>query len=495
MLGLHDLEADQQNCIAFINSGEDSLIAADVGTGKTVISLTAAEHALIEGFVTRWLVLAPLLVATDTWAKEFGEWAHLRDIRFAIACGDEDQRVAAIESDAKVVVMNYENLQWLLERYPRPRSGKPDPLPFDGLICDEIDKLKEVSSKRFKAFRERVKIFNKRIGLTGTLIPNRLTEVWGQAYMVDGGQSFGRSFYKWRQEFFYPTDYNQRKWAPFPLTRDTIISRLSDLAHVLRARNLPEVVPVTPHMMTLDTETAQKYRALEDGFFLTIDDEKKRTRVIDAANTAVLGGKLQQICSGFSYVPPLKCTKCGGEPYKVEKGSGYKCRACKKVCKQDAVWHSNERILWLHNLAQSLGDQQLLVFYHFKEERDALLRVHPNLPTIGGGVSNVKARKHITDWNENRIKLLALHPASAGHGLNLQKSGAHHIAFLTLPWSGGLYKQVVGRLARRGQVAKQIFVHTALFRDTIDEDVFGAVTGKLDGMEDFLDDLELATAA
>ena len=152
-------------------------------------------------------------------------------------------------------------------------------------------------------------------------------------------------------------------------------------------------------------------------------------------------------------------------------------------------------MLWLHKLAESLGDQQLLVFYHFKEERDALLRMYPNLPTIGGGVSNAKARKHITDWNENHIKILALHPASAGHGLNLQKSGAHHIAFLTLPWSGGLYKQVVGRLARRGQIAKQIFVHTALFRDTIDEDVFGAVTGKLDGMEDFLDDLEFATAA
>ena len=464
MLRYTDLDSQQINAIAFIDSGEDSLICADVGTGKTVISLTAADHALLNGDVKRWLVLAPLLVATDTWAAEPEQWEHLQHCNMAIACGDEKQRWDAINGDADIVVMNYENLQWLMSLFPRPRKGQPDPLPFDGLICDEIDKLKDVSTNRFKDFRNRIKAFRKRIGLTGTLIPNKLTEAWGQTYIVDGGQSFGRSFYKWRQEHFYPTDYNQRKWAPFPNTRAYMIDTLKDLAFRLRAVGLPEVVPETPHYMTLPDDVRDVYAELERHLFIEVEDDKGKLRKIDAANSAVLSGKLQQICSGFSYVDKTK----------------------------EAVWHSTERFEWLAGLIERLGGKQLLMFYHFNEERDELLRRYPGLPYLGGGVSNAKARQHIAAWNNGDLPLMALHPASAGHGLNLQRSGAHHIAFLTMPWSGGLYKQVVGRLARRGQSAERIHVHTALFRDTIDEDVFGIVTGRLTGMESFLDDLEAA---
>ena len=472
MLTRTDLEADQINAVAFIASGEDSLICADVGTGKTVISLTAADEALLEGRVTKWLVLAPLLVATDTWAQEPEQWEHLQHMRMRIACGDEAERWDAInDPDADVVVLNYENLEWLMSLFPRPRTIKgvrePETLPFDGLICDEIDKLKEVSSKRFKAFRERIRCFNMRIGLTGTLIPNKLTEAWGQTYIIDGGQSFGRSFYEWRKKFFYPTDYNQRKWAPFPNTRQTMIDTLKDMAFRLKAHNLPPVIAQPSHMMTLPPEIRERYNELERHFFIEVDDEHGKRRTIDAANAAVLSGKLQQICAGFSY---------------VDKG-------------KDAVWHSKERFEWLHELRHSLSGEQLLVFYHFNEERDELLRRYPDLAYLGGGVSNKKARARIAQWNRGELDIMALHPGSAGHGLNLQKSGAHHIAFLTMPWSGGMYKQVTGRLARRGQTAPEIYVHTALFRDTIDLEVFGTVTGKLSGMEEFLDDLEYAIAA
>ena len=470
MLTRQDLEADQINAIAFIASGEDSLICADVGTGKTVISLTAADEALLEGRVRKWLVLAPLLVATDTWAREPEQWEHLQHLNMRIACGDEKQRWDAINSDDDIVVLNYENLDWLLSLYPRPKTirgvREPETLPFDGLICDEIDKLKEVSTNRFKAFRERIRAFNMRIGLTGTLIPNKLTEAWGQTYIVDGGQSFGRSFYEWRKKNFYPTDYNQRKWAPFPNTRAAMIDTLKDLAFRLVAQGLPEVVPMPSHMMTLPDEIRDVYAELERNFFIEIDDEQGKRRTVDAANAAVLTGKLQQICAGFSYVDKTK----------------------------EAVWHSRERFDWLEDLDARLGEQ-LLMFYHFNEERDELKRRYPDLAYLGSGVSNAKKLRHIAAWNAGDLERLALHPASAGHGLNLQKSAAHHIAFLTMPWSGGMYKQVVGRLARRGQLAEQIFVHTALFRDTIDLEVFGTVTGRLTGMEDFLDDLAHAIAA
>jgi len=460
-----DLEAEQRNCIEFINMGEDSLIAADVGTGKTVIGLTAAHNALQSGDVSRWLILAPKLVATDTWAQESAQWSHLDNDAVAIACGNEKQRLEALQSDCPIVVTNYENLQWLLKQYPRP-SKYDDPLPFDGLMCDEIDKLKSVSSKRFKDFRNRVKVFNKRVGLTGTLVPNNLTEVWGQTYMIDGGETFGRSFYAWRKDNFYPTDYKQYNWAPFPDTREKILESLTGLAFRLPAKGLPIVHNLAPVKLTLPAIVRSRYDELEEEFLLIIEDKKKNKRRVDAANEAVLVGKLQQICAGFSYVDRSK----------------------------EAVWHSYEKFDCLDNLCGPNGlGEQVLVFYHFREELDELKRRYPGLHYLGGGVSNSAARSAIQKWNAGELPMLALHPASAGHGLNLQKSGVHRIAFLTLPWSGGMYKQVTGRLARRGQTAKKIYTHTALFTDTIDEDVYGTVTGKLSGMEDFLDDLYALT--
>lgn len=461
MLDYSDLEKDQLDCIDFICSGEDTLVCADVGTGKTVISLTAADRALHEGKVTRWLVLAPLLVATDTWGPEPSEWRHLSHVNMAIACGTESQRLAALASDAEIVVVNYENLQWLLDQYPRKRGH--DPLPFDGLICDEIDKLKEVSSARFKDLRSRIPNFKMRIGLTGTLIPNQLTEIWGQVYIIDCGVTFGRSFYKWRKEYFYPTDYKQHKWAPFPNTRASIIESVADLAYRLRAVGLPPVVSRDPHKLIMPPGIRETYKELERQFYLMLEDADGKTREVEAANSAVLVGKLQQICAGFSY---------------VDKG-------------KDAVWHSKARFDWYDDLYQGLGEQ-ILVFYHFREELAELRRRYPHLHYLGGGVSNKKARASIAKWNAGELTQLALHPGSAGHGLNLQKSGAHHIAFLTLPWSGGMFKQVTGRLARRGQIADEIFVHTALFDNTVDYDVFGTVTGKLHNMEGFLDELEAA---
>ena len=190
---------------------------------------------------------------------------------------------------------------------------------------------------------------------------------------------------------------------------------------------------------------------------LVVKDAQGESREVEAANTAVLQGKLQQMCAGFSYVD-------GGK---------------------DAVWHSHARFGWLSDLFQRLG-RQLLVFYHFNEERDELRRRFPNCGFLSGG-TNIAKRAMIDAWNAGDLEMMALHPASAGHGLNLQKSGAHDIAFLTLPWSGGKYKQVVGRLARRGQTAEQVNVWTALNRNTVDQDVFGVVTGKLDRMQSFQD--------
>lgn len=468
MLKMTDLSIDQLKAIQFIGSGEDSLIAADVGTGKTVIALSAALNALHLGEVDRWLVLAPLLVATDTWALEPERWEHLLGLKVAIACGNVATRMRAIDSDAQIVVMNYENLNWLLaERYARGGNWRrePDPLPFNGLICDEVDKLKAISSKRFKALRNRIGVFEKRIGLTGTLVPNDLTELWGQVYVVDGGQSFGRSFYKWRQKYFYPTDFNQYNWTPFPQSRDALITEISDLVYRIRAKGLPEVDIHEPTYYPLPHSVLADYKELERHFYLMLDDDADKQ--VDAANAAVLTGKLQQICAGFSYLKD-----------KIRRAEA-------------AHWHTKDKYLdWLPKLMEDIP--QLLVVYNFRAELEMLQTLY-SLPHIGGGVSNKEARRLIRLWNEGEIPVLAIHPAAAGHGLNLQYSGACDIAFLTLPWSGGLFHQVIGRLARRGNPSQTVNVHTCLFRDTIDEAVFRTISGKLTVMTDFLNALESRT--
>jgi SNF2 family DNA or RNA helicase len=463
MLRYDDLAPDQLDAIRYIGAGEDALLCADVGTGKTVISLTAAREALERGEVKRWLVAAPLMVANDAWYYEPGEWEHLQDLHVAHALGPEKQRLAALEQNAPITVINYENLPWLMDQYPKAR-GK-DPLPFDGLICDEIDKLKSVSTNRFKTFRNRIKVFNKRIGLTGTLLPNNLEEIWGQVYIVDGGQSFGRSFYEWRKEFFYPTDFKQYSWAPFADTRDEIIDTLSDITYRLRAVGLPEPVVHDPHLVDLPPEMAKLYSKLERDCYAAL----KGGREVSADNAGVLVGKLQQICAGFSY---------------VDEGEGVKKRT------QPPVWHAYGKLDWLDGEILRSG-AQTLVFYHYQAELAELQRRH-SMPHIGGGQSTKRGKELIRDWNAGNVKTLALHPAAAGHGLNLQKSNAHRIAFLTIPWSGGMWRQVIGRLARRGNQSKNVDVYTALYKDTIDQVVFDTVTQRVEEMDDFLNALEKA---
>ena len=494
MLTYADLDDDQLDCVNFVMAGDDALLAADVGTGKTVIAETIADEMLSEARVTRWLVLAPLLVADEVWRDEHKEWTHLEHLTVAIATGNEQQRVAAIEGGADIVVLNYENVAWLMDRYPLDRKrvdGKTvrsSTLPFDGLICDEIDKFKEVTSKRFKAFRDAVPYFNMRLCMTGTILPNHLLELWGQMFIVDGGATWGRSFYKWRDEYFYAADYNRYDWRPLPGTYERILADLEGIVYRLEAKGLPEVIVKKPASLELDEGARGVYKELHKSLFTIIEDKKGRQRKVDADNKAVLTGKLQQICAGFSYVEREVCVACGGRVALDEKKKR-RCTACNKPAKPEAVWHSPGKIDWLIDKVDELAPEPVLIFYHFVEELDAVRKCFPDIRTLGSSVSKAQKRATVHAWNNGDLPYLALHPGSAGHGLNLQKGGACHIAFLTLPWSGGLYRQVTGRLARRGNPSDTVYVHTALFNDTIDLEVLATITGKSDTLDDFLDSL------
>ena len=458
-----DLDKEQLKCIQFMDSGEDSLSCADVGTGKTVMTLEAAKKAVEDGRVTRWLIVAPLLVATETWANEHRQWEQLQFLDVQLACGDERQRMAAIESSAAFVVINYENLTWLLERYPRKRvrNEMRDSLPFDGIIFDEIDKLKSISTNRFKSLRNRITSFRKRIGLTGTVLPTDLTDLWGQVYLVDNGLTFGRSFTEWRKKYFYPTDYNQFKWVPFEKTEQLLVEALEGLAFRLESKHLPNVEFVPPTALTLPSDVRKLYAELDKNFIVKMAEGAR----VDAPNAAVLSGKLQQISAGFSYVDSAKGERLA------------------------PVWHTYLKLEWLSHLADTLAgrNQQLLIVYCFKAELIQLRKMWTDFAYLGSNVTPRKAAEAIERWHNKEVMQLGIHPLSAGHGINLQKSGAHHIAFLTPLWPGGLVKQVVGRLARRGQVSDTIYVHMPYFKDTIDEKVIHTFNTRLDTMERFLD--------
>ena len=494
MLSYADLDADQLDCISFCMAGDDALLAADVGTGKTVIAESVALEALTDARVTRWLVLAPLLVADEVWRDEHTFWSHLQGLSVAIATGDEAQRLAAIESDAEVVVLNYENVAWLMEKYPLARNivdGKrvrKSTLPFDGLICDEIDKFKEVTSKRFKAFRDAVPYFNMRLCMTGTIMPNHLLELWGQMFIVDGGQTWGRSYYKWRDEYFYAIDYNRYDWRPLPGSYERILADLDGIVYRLKAKGLPEVIVERPDVLEMTIPQAAIYKELHKALFTIVTDKKGKQRKVDADNRAVLSGKLQQICAGFSYVDAEVCRACGGE-VKLDEKKKRRCVDCNKPAKPDVVWHNRARFIWLQKKLAELAPEPVLIFYHFVEEFDELVRMYPDIRSLGSSVSKNQKRATVAAWNNGDLGKLALHPGSAGHGLNLQKGGACNIIFLTWPWSGGMYKQVTGRLARRGNPSDTVSVWGALFRGTIDGDVMATATGKVEGLENFLDDL------
>ena len=494
MLTFNDLRPSQRRLIDFGCDGEDAFYWATIGGGKTAIGLAVMDHKLKAHEVSRWLVLAPKRVARDVWPNEPRKWdflKHLNPINIAGRTPEDREAIVAAEHN-QIVVMNYENLQWLLNLYEVKR--KNDPLPFDGLLCDEIDKLKSVSSDRFKALRNRVKRFNSRIGMSGTPRPNHLSELWAPTYIVAGGDIFGRSFYKWRKQYFYPVDYNQHQWAPFINTEAEVLSQLDGVVAIITDdeldNELPDIVELPPRYTELPTSIRKTYKRLEKELYVLLYDKKGKKRAVDAPSRGALTGKLQQICAGFSYVPPDECTKMHGGSTKVKKNENgdWQCEWCNYIVPNDVIWHSRARFDELADLLSELQGAQCLIVYHFVEELRELRRRYPGIAYLGHGVSDKKADEYVEQFRNGEIDKLALHPASAGHGLDgLQDAGAQHLIFLTLPWSGGLYKQTIGRLRRGGAIVDNVLVHRILNRNTIDEDVAAEASARLIGNENTID--------
>ena len=428
----------QQYAIDYIIRNKESGIFLDMGLGKTVITLTAIEELMYNSFeVKRVLVVAPLRVARDTWSSECDKWDHLKHIKMSLILGDERERIRAINRNADIYVINRENLAWLIDHY-----GKS--FPYDMVVLDELSSFKDPSSKRFRKMKS-VRQFVKRIvGLTGTPAPNGLLDLWPQIYLLDMGKRLGRYISAYRNEYFVPDKRNGQviySYKPRPYAEREIYKKINDLCVSMKAADyikMPDRVDNFIEVKMSDNEK-RLYDRLERDTLLPFSDGD-----IDAVNAAALATKLLQMANGAVY-----------DENKIVKHI------------------HNKKLEALEDLYEAANGKPVLIFYMYKHDRDRIKAL------IGQDARELDSARDIADWNAGRIKAAIAHPASTGHGLNLQ-SGGSTIIWFGLTWSLELYQQANARLWRQGQ-KETVIVHHLVTKDTIDEQVMKVLQKKEKG--------------
>lgn len=407
----------QNQAADFLYEHDRAMILAPVGAGKTAITLTAIRDIIRDGHARRFLVIAPLRVATSVWPQEQPKWAP--SLTMAVAVGTPAQRKAALNSDAQVVVTNYDNLQWLAQQT----------LDFDGVVFDELTRLKNPSGARFKALAK-VLDCPIRWGLTGSFTSNGLEDVFGQCKIIDQ-TLLGRSKGAFQQQYFYLVNREYGDWQPRPGSLELVMRRIKPATFVLEPGEYKDKLPPMHTVeVRVDLPDRKPYEDMRKDFVTRFPDA---TAV--AVNAAVVTQKLQQMAAGFVYTP---------EP----------------------IWFSSHKFDRLEELLAENQQANTIVFYNFVEEYEELKRRFPHVRTVDS----------IDDWNAGRVRLLCLHPKSAGHGLNLQHGG-HHIVWLSLPWSLELFEQANGRLHRSGQT-HDVWCYVMLANKTVDEKIWAALHDK-----------------
>ena len=415
----------QQEAATFLYERDRAMILAPVGAGKTAITLTAMADMVRDGHARRWIVLAPKRVCTDVWPVEAPKWAT--SLKVAVAVGTPKQRQAAFDSDADVVVTNYDNLPTVAHNCDR----------FDGIVFDELTRLKNPSGKRFKALEKVITKLNIRWGLTGSFTSNGLEDVFGQCKIIDQGL-LGRSKGAFLQQYFICINRDFGQWTPAPLALEQVMQRIRPATYVLEPGEYKDKLPPC-HVNEVRVSFADQkpYAKMKAEYVVRFGDE----RVI-AQNAASVTTKLQQMASGFVY------NREGGAP---------------------SIWFSPHKFDRLVELLDENQRANTIVVYNYQEELAELKRRFPHAQTIDD--ANVIER-----WNKGDVELLLVHPKSAGHGLNLQHGGCHMV-FLSLPWSLELYEQTVGRLHRSGQ-RHDVWVYVMMTEKTIDERIWAALHEK-----------------
>ena len=406
----------------------------EMGLGKTVATLTAIEQLLYDQFEScKVLVIAPLRVAQTTWPAEARKWDHLNHLRISLVLGTAKQRQAALQAGADIYIINRENVDWLVNEYGRD-------WPFDMVVIDELSSFKSSKARRFRALRKVRPMISRIVGLTGTPAPNGLIDLWPQVYLLDQGERLGKTVTGYRDRYFEPGRRNRTvifTWDPKPGAEAAIYKKLEDLCVSMSAEDwldMPEKIDVEVKVQ-LPEPARQAYLQLERDLILPFIDGD-----VTADTRAILSNKLLQLANGAVYDEDRK------------------------------VWGLHEvKLDALEDLVEAANGQPVLVFYAYKHDLD---RIQKRLPSA----RELQTEKDIEDWNTGKAPIMLAHPASAGHGLNLQ-DGGHIIIWFGLTWSLELYQQANARLHRQGQ-QQRVIVHHLIAEGTIDEDVMKALAGK-----------------
>ena len=405
--------------------------------GKTVSTLTSIEHLLFLGDVNKVLVIAPLRVAEDTWSTETEKWDHLENIRISKILGTDKQRRLAASIDADVYVINRENVTWLVDNYFK--SWK-----WDMCVIDESSSFKSSKAKRFRALKKVRPYFKRIVELTGTPAPNNLIDLWPQIYLLDGGKRLGRTITGFKEQYFTPgrrNGYTVFDWIIKEGSEDAIYNNIGDICMSMKAKdylNLPERID-NIISINLTNEARKQYNQLAKDLVIEFQDND-----ITATNAAVLTGKLLQMSNGAIYSET-----------------------------KEVIEIHEEKLKALLDVVEAANGKPVLIFYSFKHDYDRIISFLAENKLKAKGLED---SKDIKKWNEGKIPILLVHPASAGHGLNLQYGG-NIIVWFGLTWSLEFYQQANARLHRQGQ-KEIVIIHHLVSKDTVDEDVIEALKNK-----------------
>lgn len=423
----------------------------DMGLGKTAITLSAIkELRCYRWCVYKVLIIAPKKVAESTWTSEAAKWVQLHDLRFSLVLGSAQKRVAALETDADVYIINRENVQWLVEHYTQD-------WPFDMVVIDESSSFKNHRAKRFKALKMVRSRIKRIVELTGTPCSRSLMDLWAQLYLLDGGKRLGRTISSYRDMYFVPDKRNQTtifSYAPRDGAEKQIYDAISDICVSMKSEDyldLPDLL-YEDVLVILDTASQKAYKLLERDMLLQVTEED----IVTAGTAAVLSNKLLQLCNGAVY---------------NENGEVTAVHDCKLEVLLETV--------------EQLGGQHAIICYNFKHDLDRLLTA---LNPLGLNVRVYHGKDEEEAWNDGKIDLLLIQPASCGYGLNLQQGG-HHVIWFGLNWSLELYQQTNKRLHRQGQ-PYPVIVHHLVVKGGVDEDVIKALERKEDTQESLMQALK-----
>ena len=423
----------QSYATEFILSHPISAVFLEMGLGKSVITLSAIFDLCLDSFlVCKVLVIAPLRVARDTWPAEINKWDHLKGLSYSVAVGTEKERIDALKKQSTLYIINRENVDWLVNK-----SGIP--FHFDMVVIDELSSFKSYGAKRFKSLLKVRPSVKRIVGLTGTPSSNGLMDLWAEFRILDLGQRLGRYISHYRNTYFKPDKRNAQivfSYKPLPGAEEEIYKQISDITISMKSTDylkMPKYVS-NEVFVTLSDKEWKVYSDFKEDMVANLGDEE-----IDAVNAAVLSGKLLQMANGAVYDSENKAH----------------------------VIH-DKKLDALEDLIEGANGKPVLVAYWYKHD---LERIKERFP-----VRQIQSSKDIEDWNDGKIPIAVIHPASAGHGLNLQSGGSTLIWF-GLTWSLELYQQTNARLYRQGQ-KDTVIVHHIITKNTIDEDVLLALTKK-----------------